>query len=132
MITVSYSRDVNSRIKTKDCIALGILGIVVAAGGGFLPIRFGEMMISNDDLWRLGLAQLYVFFGLALSLLSLLLYRGVLVVRWLIVFWCPMFIITTGLWAIHLGIEISAFDLLELPVILGIWIYGTWKMKFER
>lgn len=118
---------------TRDCAIVGIIGLLVAACGGFLSISFRDVTLTSDEAWNLGIAPLYVFFGSLLMVMSVLAHRGVRWVRWPIVFWWPATMAGIGLLAIHFGIEVMTwFDLLPLSLLSAIWIYGALKAMFGK
>lgn len=118
----------------RDWLVLGVLGLVVALGYGFLGIDLGGPALSSKEAWDHGVAQPYVASGLLLVVLAVLLRNGSTWVRWPILFWCPLTIIGGMAWASSSGV--GKFDPIEffvvaVPIMLG-WLWGIRRMLFVR
>lgn len=118
----------------RDCRILGAVGLLLAVLYGVLDIDFGKGPIPSAEAWRLGVAQPYVFSGLLLLALAVLMNRGVTAVRWIILIWCPLTIGGGIFWANSRGVVVtSTFEWVFLVIPVSVfWIWVVRRMFFAR
>lgn len=110
----------------RACWTLCLIGVAMATAGGTLKISIGVASIPSGEAWELGLAPVFVAFGVALAGLAYALYRRQRWARWPIALWFPVYFLVFALVAAMRGFLLMDGEWLEALIVGCIWLYGTW------